>query len=162
MRNLFTYGVALGSALAAFCLAGCGSGGGNTFSPSFTGTGAGAGSFSVVAQTPTTTHATQGQAATFDINALSVGGFGSSVALSVTGLPTGASASFSPSSVVPTANGVDSTLTVTTSGGGSPTPAGTYTLVVSGNASGVTHQTSVTLVVDAPAPTTGSLGGTIQ
>ena len=69
------------------------------------------------------------------------GGFSSSVTLSVSGLPTGASGSFSPN---PTSS--TSTLTVTTS---ATTPAGTYPLTISGTSGSLTHTTQVTLLISA-------------
>lgn len=69
------------------------------------------------------------------------GGFSGAVALSVSGLPTGASGSFSPD---PTSS--SSTLTVTTSG---TTAAGTYPLTITGTSGSLTHTTQVTLVVSA-------------
>jgi thermitase len=67
--------------------------------------------------------------------------FGTAVNLSVSGLPSGATASFSPNPA-----GASSTLTVTT---GSSTPPGTYTLTITGSAGtvAVVHTTTVTLVV---------------
>jgi serine protease AprX len=57
----------------------------------------------------------------------------------VSGLPSGASGTFSPN---PTSS--SSTLSVRTS---SSTPAGTYTLTISGSSGGTTHSTKVTLGV---------------
>jgi hypothetical protein len=69
-------------------------------------------------------------------------GFTGSVTFSVTGLPSGATASFSPSSV---SGSGSSTLSVSTS---SSTPSGSYTLTIQAtNGSNLTHSTQVTLVV---------------
>lgn len=62
------------------------------------------------------------------------------IALSVGGLPSGASASLTPTSV---AAGSSSTLTITPTGA----VAGTYPLTVTGVASGVTHTATVSLVI---------------
>jgi hypothetical protein len=74
-------------------------------------------------------------------------GFSHSVNLSLSGLPSGASAGFSPATVSPTA--LSSALSVTTA---ATTPAGSYTLTVTGadasNAS-LHHTATVTLVVQA-------------
>jgi hypothetical protein len=72
----------------------------------------------------------------------SVDGFGGSVSLGVSGLPTGASGNFNPTSV--TAPG-SSTLNVTTS---ISTPANNDTLTISGTSGGVTNETTVTLAVN--------------
>jgi len=63
------------------------------------------------------------------------------VSLSAAGLPSGATASFSPSTV--SAPG-SSKLTVRT---GSRTPRGTYTMTVSGASGSKTHQTTTTLTI---------------
>ena len=70
------------------------------------------------------------------------GGFIGSVAFSISGLPTGASASFNPTSV--TGSG-SSTISVSTS---TTTPAGTYTLQITGTSGTLVHSTTVNLVVN--------------
>jgi hypothetical protein len=70
-----------------------------------------------------------------------VNGFTGTVNFGVAGLPSGATATFTPTSV----NGSgSSTLSVTTS---STTPPGSYPLTVSGTSGIITHTTTVTLVV---------------
>ncbi|MDP7982610.1 MAG: hypothetical protein RAK18_05475, partial [Conexivisphaerales archaeon] len=68
------------------------------------------------------------------------------VDLSASGLPSGASAVFSPSSGSPT---FTSTLTVTAS---SSTPTGTYAVTITGSGGGTSASTTLTLVVEAPIP----------
>ena len=63
--------------------------------------------------------------------------------LSVSGLPTGATASFNPASVTTSGS---STLTVSTA---TTTPAGTYTLTITGTSGSLSHTATVTLVVNA-------------
>jgi hypothetical protein len=76
----------------------------------------------------------------------------SSIDMSVTGLPAGATGTFSPDP----AAGTSSTLTVTTSKSGTITPVGTYSLAIKGTevgGSGLVRTTPVTLVVtDGIAP----------
>ncbi len=72
------------------------------------------------------------------------GGFTDTVVFSASGLPTGATATFVPTSVPGTGN---STMTVTTS---AATAAGTYVVTITGTGSTLTHSTTVTLVVTAP------------
>lgn len=144
------------AAAALITVAGCG--GSNTYSPDFQG-GANPGPSFTLSTGPASNTVVQGQSAVYTATISSSGGFSSSVALSVSGLPTGATAAFSPTSLVPAATGMDSTLTVTTAGGSSPTPAGTYTLTISATGGGITRQTPVTLVVSS---NTGGLNGTIQ
>jgi len=74
-------------------------------------------------------------------------GFNSAVALTASGLPTGAGATFNPTSVMGAGS---STMSVTTA---STTPAGTYTVTITGTSGGTTHTTTVTLIVN------GSGGG---
>jgi hypothetical protein len=71
-----------------------------------------------------------------------MGGFNGQATLSVSGLPVGASGSFTPNP----ATG-HSTMSVTTS---SSTPPGSYTLTVTAVSGGLTHSTIVTLVVSPP------------
>ena len=71
-------------------------------------------------------------------------GFTGTVALSVSGLPTGATGSFSPATI---SGSGSSTLNVTTSG---TTPTGTFALTITGTSGTLTHTTTVSLVVNAP------------
>jgi hypothetical protein len=73
------------------------------------------------------------------------GGFTDAVVFSASGLPTGATATFAPTSVPGTGN---STMTVATT---AATAAGTYVVTITGTGSTITHSTTVTLVVTAPA-----------
>jgi len=99
-----------------------------------------AGSFSLAAS-PTTQSVTPGTSTTFTISSTATGGFNGAIALSVTGLPAGASASFSPSSI--TGSG-STTLTVTTTGA---TPSGAYQLTATGVSGSLTRITVVSLVI---------------
>jgi hypothetical protein len=74
-----------------------------------------------------------------DVTVTPTGGFGGSVSLALTGLPSGATGSFMPN---PTSSG--STLTVKTS---NTTKLGAYTLTITGAAAGLNHSTSVTLQI---------------
>ena len=72
-------------------------------------------------------------------------GFAGTVNLTATGLPSGASANFSPTSLTITdATSKTSTLTVTTTPG---TPLGNATLTITGTAGGTIHSTQATLKV---------------
>ncbi|HEY2547600.1 MAG TPA: hypothetical protein VGI46_16130, partial [Candidatus Acidoferrum sp.] len=77
-------------------------------------------------------------------------GFSGSVSLSVSGLPTGATGTFSPTSISP---GASSTLTVTT---GTTTPAGSPTVTVTGTSGTLSHTATVTLTVTAMGGGTGN------
>jgi PKD repeat protein len=69
-------------------------------------------------------------------------GFSGTVSFSLSGLPSGATASFNPGAV--TSSG-STTLSVSTSGA---TPAGSYTLAIAGTSGSLTHTINVTLVVN--------------
>src|SRR5207245_2365641 len=74
-------------------------------------------------------------------------GFAGTVSLAVSGLPAGASGSFSPGSVTFTTGGATaatSTLTVKTS---TTTPGGTYTLTITGTGKGIVHTATIPLAV---------------
>ena len=95
-----------------------------------------------VAATPASRNVPPGTGTGYSVSVTPSNGFTGNVAFSVTGLPSGATASFSPSSV--TGSG-SSTLSVSTS---SSTPTGSYVLTITAtNGSNLTHSTQVTLVV---------------
>lgn len=89
----------------------------------------------------------QGKPASWTIN-IARSSFPASVDMSVSGLPAGTTASFTPDP----SGGAASVLTVTTSNCGTATPRGTYTLTVAGHASGLTRTTTVSLTVTNSAP----------
>jgi hypothetical protein len=86
-----------------------------------------------------------GGSTTYAVNVTGQGGFSGTTGFTVSGLPTGAGASFSPTTVTGTGS---STMTVTT---GSTTPVGSYTLTITGTSGALTHTTTATLVVTASA-----------
>jgi subtilase family serine protease len=85
---------------------------------------------------------------TYTVTVGSLAGFNEGVTLSVSGLPTGANGTFNPNSV--TGGSSSSVLTVTTTSG--TTPAGSYTLTITGTSttSNKSHTVSATLVVATP------------
>lgn len=87
---------------------------------------------------------TQGNSGTLTITAAVVSGSPAATTFTASGLPAGASASFSPTSCTP---GCSSTLTLTTA---ATTPTGTYTITVTGTG-GVTTSFNLT-VAAAPPP----------
>jgi len=102
------------------------------------------GNFSLSASLSSQT-VTAGNSASYTAAITPSGGFTASVTLSVSGLPSGATARFS---VNPVAGSGNSTLTVNTS---SSTPTGSYTLTITGTSTSpsLTHSTTVTLVVNS-------------
>jgi hypothetical protein len=91
---------------------------------------------------PTSGTVTAGGSTTATVATTLTSGTAESVSLSASGLPTGATASFSPASV--TAGG-SSTLTISTS---ASTPAGSYSIGVTGTAASATHSATFTLTVN--------------
>ena len=94
---------------------------------------------------PAAVEVTAGQATTSTISTTLTSGLAQDVALSASGLPVGASASFTPATV---SVGQSSTLTITTS---VSTPAGASTVTVTGTGVSATHTTPVSLTVNAAA-----------
>jgi len=86
----------------------------------------------------------QGQSTTNTITATLVSGTSQSVSFTTSGIPTGATYSYSPTSCNSTCS---STLTIATF---SSTPVGTYTITVTGTAGILTHTSTFSLTVNAP------------
>ncbi len=97
-----------------------------------------------VASNPVSRKVGPGESTDYNLSIASRGGFDDNVALRVSGLPSGSTASFSPANV--TAGGT-STLAVTA---GANTPDGAYTLVISGVSGSKTRTTTVTFEVRRP------------
>jgi hypothetical protein len=102
-----------------------------------------------ISATPATQTLTAGGGTTYTVSVGALNGFSGSVNLSVSGLPTGATGTFSPTSISP---GTNSVLTVTT---GTTTPAGSPTLTVTGTSGTLSHTATVTLTVTAMGGGTG-------
>lgn len=92
---------------------------------------------------PTTVTITQGTASGSTITVSPLNGFNGAVALSASGLPSGVTASFNPASTATT-----SALTLAAS---STAATGTVTVTITGTSGSLTHNTSVTLTVNAVA-----------
>lgn len=106
-----------------------------------------------------------GSGTSYAVSVTASGGFSDSVSFTATGLPSGATPSFSPASI--SGGSGSSTLTISTI---SSTPNGTYTVTITGSSTSLTHSTTVTLVVGsssggdysiaaAPSSQTISAGG---
>ncbi|GGA53756.1 hypothetical protein GCM10011507_01130 [Edaphobacter acidisoli] len=93
---------------------------------------------------PSSQTVTQGNSTTYTASISPLSGFTGTVAFSVSGLPAGATASFTPASITASGN---STLAVSTA---STTPTGTYTLTITGTDGTLSHSATVTLVVATP------------
>jgi len=97
-----------------------------------------------ISASPSTLSLVQGAAGTSTISTATISGTAQAVNLTVSGAPSGATASLSPTSVT---SGGSSTLTVNAG----TAVAGTYTLTVTGTGT-TTHTTTVSLMVTAPPP----------
>lgn len=95
-----------------------------------------------ISASPSSRQVRHGSSTYYTVTITPSGGFTGSVALSVSGLPSGATASFSPASV--TGSG-SSRLTIRTS---SSTPRATSTLTITGNSGALSHSTTVSLKVN--------------
>jgi hypothetical protein len=91
--------------------------------------------------TPASRTVAQGGGTSYTATVGASSGFSGSVALSVSGLPSGATGTFNPASI---ATSGSSTLSVTTSGA---TPPGNYGLTITATSGALQHTANVTLVV---------------
>jgi hypothetical protein len=89
----------------------------------------------------------QGGSGSTTISTSVSGGFSSAVSLSLSGLPSGVTASFTPTAIAAPGNG-SSTLTFSAS---STAPTGSSTVTVTASGGGVTHTTTVALTVTPTA-----------
>jgi hypothetical protein len=90
---------------------------------------------------PTSRAVTAGNSAIYTVNVVPSRGFTGMVSLSASGQPSGATASFSPSSIITPGS---STLTVTTA---TSTPVAIYPLTITGTSGSLTQTAAVTLTV---------------
>ncbi len=104
---------------------------GGTTTPDFT-----------LALSPTSLSVAQGASGTSTVTTTVSGGFNSAVALTASGVPSGATATFSPTSIAAPGSGT-STLTIA---GGTAT-AGTYTVTVTGTGGGLTKTATLSLTI---------------
>ncbi len=98
-----------------------------------------------VSASPSSRTVVQGVGTSYTATVTPTNGFGAAVALSVSGLPTGAGGTFSPTSV---GGSGSSTLSVTTA---VSTPAGAYTLTITGTSGALVRTTTVALIVNPVA-----------
>ena len=100
-----------------------------------------------ISATPASQGVNPGGSTSYTVSTSSISNFSGAVTLSVTGLPSGASASFAANNFATPGN---TTLTVNTS---SSTPLGTSTLTITGTSGSLTHSVTVSLVVTSTTPT---------
>lgn len=99
-----------------------------------------------VSASPATLSLVQGTSGSSTVTTTVSGGFNSAISLSVSGLPSGVTASFSPTSIAAPGSGT-STLTLTAS---STATVGTTNLTVTATGGGVTHTATISLTITAP------------
>jgi len=99
-----------------------------------------------VSATPGSETVPPGGSTSYTVTVTPQNGFTGTVAFGAGGLPSGASASFNPTSI---SGSGTSTLTVTTA---SSTPPGSYTITSTGTSGSLSHSASVGLTVSAAAP----------
>jgi uncharacterized protein (TIGR03437 family) len=111
-----------------------------------------------ISATPGTQDVTRGQNISYLVSVTSTNSFNSAVNLSVLSLPGNqalAGTGFTPSTVIPSANGmVNSTLTIATSGS---TPTGTFQMTVQGVGGGITRTIGISISVDSATQITSIL-----
>ena len=110
------------------------------------GTAIGATPDFTLSATPASQTLTAGNGASYTVTTFSLNGFSGSVALSLSGAPSGVTASFNPTSVTGSGN---STLTISSA---SSTAAGTYSLTITGLSGTLQHTATVSLTVNAATP----------
>jgi subtilisin family serine protease len=96
-----------------------------------------------ISASPTSLSVTAGGGASSQITTAVSGGFSSGISLSASGLPAGATASFSPATISSPGSGT-STMSISTS---SSTPADTYDVTVTGSGGGKSHAATIFLAV---------------
>jgi hypothetical protein len=104
-----------------------------------------------IAVAPSSASTTAGGSVTATVSTATTSGSAQTVTLGASGVPSGATASFSPTSVT---SGGSATLTVSTA---ASTPAGTYPITITGTGASATHATTFTLTVTG---VTGGCNGT--
>jgi hypothetical protein len=104
--------------------------------------------------TPASQSVVAGNGTSYTATVTPSGGYSGTVTFSVSGLPAGASGTFTPASVTTSGS---STLAITTT---TAVAAGTYPLTITGNDGTLTHTASVSLVVSAPVVGDFAVGAT--
>jgi len=142
--STLTLAVASTAVAGTYTITVTGTGGGltHTATVSLTVTAASAGTFAI-SVSPTSGYLDQGQSGYGVVTTTVSGGFDAAISLSATGLPTGVTGSFSPTSIAaPGSGSSDFTLTVARNA-----PTGTYPITITGTSGGVTHSTTLEFTV---------------
>jgi hypothetical protein len=105
-----------------------------------------------IGASPSSQTVVQGSSTTYTVNTQVTSGSAQTVSLSVSGVPSGATAAFVPASVTAGASAI---LTVTTT---TTTATGTFALTITGVSSAATHTTGVSLAVAASSTSGPTIG----
>jgi carbohydrate binding protein with CBM5/12 domain len=109
-----------------------------------------------LAVTPASQSVAVGSPATYTVSTTVLNGFSGTVALSVSGLPAGATASFKQTSI---SSAGSSSLTISTT---AATPAGSSTLTITGASGSLSHTAQVSLSVGTASTGTTATTGTVH
>jgi subtilase family serine protease len=142
--SVLTLAVATTVAAGTYPITVTGTGGGitHTAAVSLTVTAATAGAFAI-SVSPTAGSLARGQSAYAVVTTTVSGGFSAAVALSATGVPTGVTGVFSPTSIGAPGSGTSHfTLSVARNA-----PTGTFPITITGTSGGVSHSTTLTFTV---------------
>ncbi len=140
--STLTLAVASTTVTGTYTITVTGTGGGitHTATVTLTVTAAVTGSYTI-SVSPTSGYLDQGQSGYAVVTITASGGFDSAVALSATGIPSGVTGSFSPTSI--TGSGTsDFTLTVARNA-----PTGTYPITITGTSGSTSHSTTLTFQI---------------
>jgi len=142
--STMTLNVASNTATGAYPITVSGTGGGITQTVTFTltVTSTVTGNFTISAA-PNTLTVTRGNSGITTINTTATGGFDSAIALSASGLPSGVTVSFAPTSIAAPGSGT-SNMTITAS---STAGTGIHALTVTGTGGGITNSYTVYITV---------------
>jgi kumamolisin len=142
--STMTMAVASTTVAGAYTITVTGTGGGITQTATvlLTVTAPGSGAFTI-SVSPTSGSLRRGQSGYAVVTTAISGGFNASIALSATGLPSGVTGSFSPTSIAAPGSGTsDFTLTVSRNAG-----TGTFPITITGKSGSTTHSTVLTFQV---------------
>ncbi|MBI3695565.1 MAG: hypothetical protein HY238_12095 [Acidobacteria bacterium] len=98
-----------------------------------------------ISASPSSQSVVQGNSTSYTVTVTALNGFSNNVSLSVSGVPSGASAGFSPNPIL--GGSGSSTLSVNTG----TAATGTYTLTITGTDGILSHTATVTLIITAPS-----------
>src|SRR5579871_957349 len=99
-----------------------------------------------ISASPTSVSVAQGGQGSSTITTTAVGGFNNSIGLTASGMPTGVTVGFNPSTIPAPGTGTSS-MTITVASGTTP---GSYPITVTGTGGTTQHNTTVTLTVTGP------------